>query len=137
MATRDLERLSKHVKAHRMELFTSRKAAADSAGISKDTWQRVEEGQEVRESTYAKVDRTLGWSVGSCVAIAEGGAPILVGDPLQGVPSAPRLSEEEVRKAALDAAMATMPGAAIGDVQAFIDRFVKDLRGAGEVADDV
>ena len=120
-----------------MELFTSRKAAADSAGISKDTWQRVEEGQEVRESTYAKVDRTLGWSVGSCVAIAEGGAPILVGDPLQGVPSAPRLSEEEVRKAALDAAMATMPGAAIGDVQAFIDRFVKDLRGAGEVADDV
>ena len=64
MATRDPGRLAKHVKAHRMELFTSRKAAADSAGVSKDTWQRVEEGLEVRETTYVKIDKALGWASG-------------------------------------------------------------------------
>jgi hypothetical protein len=136
MATRDLDRLAKRVKAHRLELFPSRKAAADAAGISKDTWRRVEEGLEVWDSKLVHIDRALGWAVGSCIAIAEGGEPILAGEPRGGVSSAPRPSEEEVRKAALDAAMATMPGAAIGDVQAFIDRFVKDLRTAGEVGDD-
>lgn len=78
MATRDLDRLAKHVKAHRLELYTSRDAAAAAAGMTKDTWQRVEEGRPVRESSYAKVDRALGWATGSCVSIAEGGEPVLM-----------------------------------------------------------
>src|SRR5690349_18695071 len=77
MATRDLDRLAKYVKARRMDLYASRKAAADSVGISKDTWQRVEEGQATRDSTYRKIDRALQWASGSCLAIGEGGEPVV------------------------------------------------------------
>lgn len=141
MATWDLERLAKYVKAHRMEAYSSRKAAAASAGISKDTWKRVEEGLEVRESTYAKISRALGWSSSSCIEIAEGGEPVLVdarngGETVaQSAPPA-RMSAEAVRRAAFEAARAKLPGAPIGDIDAFSDELVEVLRRAGEVADD-
>ncbi|MFD9425554.1 MULTISPECIES: helix-turn-helix domain-containing protein [unclassified Streptomyces] len=66
MGTRDLARLASHVRTRRLELYRSRLAAAEAAGISKDTWRRVEEGMGVREVTYAKVDRALGWDTRSC-----------------------------------------------------------------------
>lgn len=129
MATRDLDRLAKHVKAHRMELFTSRKAAADTAGVSKDTWQRVEEGLDVRETTYVKIDKALGWASGSCLIVAEGGSPVFVdsrtSDTADVSPPAPqKLSAEAVRRAAFEAARAKMPGAPIGDIDAFADELV-------------
>jgi DNA-binding XRE family transcriptional regulator len=138
MATRDLDRLAARVKAHRLELFPSRKAAADTAGISKDTWQRVEEGQEVRENTYAKIDRVLGWAIGSCIAITEGGEPTLVDADADSSAAVPleRLSAEAVRQAAWEAARAKLPGAPIGDIDAFSDELVEVLRRAGQVADD-
>lgn len=140
MATRDLGRLAKHVKAHRLELYPSRLAAAQAAGISKDTWQKVEEGHEVRESTYAKVDKALGWATGSCVAITEGLNPILAGN------SAGELSEhrtefpapldaDAVRRAAFEAARSKLPTAPIGDIDAFSDELVEILRRTGSVAD--
>lgn len=138
MATRDLGRLAERVKAHRMALYPSRLAAAKTAGISKDTWQRVEEGQEVRESTYAKVDRTLGWSIGSCVTISEGGEPVLVDHPANGAPApapAASISAEAVRRAAFEAARSKLPTAPIGDVDAFSDELVEVLRKAGFVSD--
>lgn len=138
MATRDLDRLAKHVKAHRLELFTSRKAAADTVGISKDTWQRVEEGQEVRESTYAKIDKALGWAVGSCAAIAEGGNPVFVdhsGGAGDAASERPKLTADAVRRAAFEAARAKMPSAPIGDIDAFSDELVEVLRRAGEIED--
>ncbi|MGW5616200.1 hypothetical protein [Streptomyces sp. NPDC003877] len=138
MATRDLDRLAKYVKAHRMELFTSRKAAADTAGISKDTWQRVEEGAYVREVTYAKIDRALGWATGSCIAIAEGGEPALIDQAAGRTPTAPAqrpLTAEELRRAAFEAARAKLPNAPIGDIDAFGDELVEVLRRAGVVAE--
>ncbi|MFI1165559.1 hypothetical protein ACH4UM_18580 [Streptomyces sp. NPDC020801] len=137
MATRDLERLAKHVKAHRMELYSSRLAAAEAATISKDTWQRVEEGESVRESTYAKIDKALGWASGSCVTVAEGGEPMLV----TGRSEAPaeevrrRLTAEEVRSMAFDAARAKLPGAPIGDIDAFSEELVEELKRRGFVAE--
>ncbi|UOB09145.1 helix-turn-helix domain-containing protein [Streptomyces sp. HP-A2021] len=139
MATPDLDRLAKYVKAHRMETFTSRKAAADTAGISKDTWQKVEEGQDVRESTYAKIDRALGWATGSCTAIARGDEPILVGTSGATATIAPAppppISADELRRAAFEAARAKLPGAPIGDIDAFSDELVEILRRAGQVTD--
>lgn len=137
MATRDLSRLAKRVKAHRLELYPSRLAAAQAAGISKDTWHRVEDGDEVRESTYAKIDRALGWATGSCAAISEGGEPALVGEaappPSGDVPK--RLSPKEARQAVLDAARAALPSAPIGQLDAFGDELVEILRRAGVVTD--
>ena len=135
MATRDLGRLAKRVKAHRMELYSSRDAAAAAAGMTKDTWQRVEEGRPVRESSYAKADKALGWAVGSCIVIADGGEPVLVDDPGSPAAGVPRPTEDEVRKAAFEAATAKLPTAPIGEVQAFVDELVKVLRRTGEVSD--
>lgn len=124
-----------------MELFSSRKAAADAAGISKDTWRRVEEGLEVWDTKLAQIDRALGWSTGSCVAIAEGGEPTLAGTPAahNGTAAAAptgRLSAEAVRRAAFQAARKKLPMAAVGDIDAFSDEMVEVLRRAGEVLED-
>lgn len=135
MTTRDLDRLAKRVKAHRMELYPSRLAAAQAAGISKDTWRRVEDGEEVREAKLAKVDEALGWATGSCILIAEGGSPILADAPDRSAEAAPRMTESEMRDAAFALAAKKIPAAPIGDVQAFVDDLVKVMRGAGEVAD--
>lgn len=136
MATRDLVRLAKRVKAHRLELYPSRLAAAQAAGISKDTWHRIEEGQEVREATYAKVDKALGWATGSCIVVAEGFEPVMANGTHQyaAVEQPSRPTEEEVRRAAFDAATEKLPTAPIGDVQAFVEELVKVLRKTGEVA---
>ncbi|NUS22735.1 MAG: helix-turn-helix domain-containing protein [Streptomyces sp.] len=139
MATRDLERLAKRVKAHRLELYPSRLAAARAAGISKDTWQRVEEGLEVREGTYAAIDKALGWATGSCMVIADGYEPVLADDagaPAGAASAAPgTLGVEELRRAAFEAARKTMPGAPIGDIDSFSDELVEVLRRTGRVKD--
>ncbi|MFC7909006.1 hypothetical protein [Streptomyces nigra] len=118
-----------------MELFPSRLAAANAAGISKDTWRRVEEGEEVREATYAKVDKALGWSVGSCVLIAEGENPVLADEGDSADETPPRMTESEIRDVAFATATRRLPAAAIGDVQAFVDELVEVLRRTGEVRD--
>ncbi|MFF8716218.1 helix-turn-helix domain-containing protein [Streptomyces sp. NPDC015184] len=140
MGTRDLGRLASRVKAHRLELYPSRVAAAGAVGISKDTWRRVEEGLDVRESTYAKIDRALGWATGSCVAIADGGDPVLVdvlpgGQSVSSGPTGASLSPEVVREAAFEAARRTMPTAAIGDLDAFSEELVEVLRKGGVVSE--
>lgn len=139
MTTRDLGRLAKRVKAHRLELYRSRLVAAQAAGVSKDTWRRVEEAEEVREASYAKIDKALGWAIGSCVAITEGSEPVLVDEPGSTAPIAPasarQLSAEEVRRAAFEAARAKLTSTPIGDIDAFSDELVEILRRVGAVQD--
>ena len=136
MATRDPKRLGATVKAHRMQQYASRDAAAASVGMSKDTWQRVEEGRPVRESSYARVDRALGWAVGSCLLVAEGGAPVLADANPTSVSGAPeRPSVKDVREELYRAAEEKMPGAPIGEVRAFMDEAVETLRRIGAVSD--
>lgn len=141
MATGDLARLAEHVKKRRLERFTSRKAAADAADISKDTWARVEQGLEVRETSYAGVDRALGWATGSCVAISEGGEPV----PADYVESeggaavtvrppsawAGASAEEVVRKAVADGALVAAPGLRIGEMRELTELIVQTLREEG------
>ena len=136
MATRDLGRLAVRVKAHRHEQYASRDAAAAAAGVTRNAWKRVEEGQEVRELTYAKVDRALGWATGSCILIAEGGEPFLASREAPLAPASPDVSEDDARKAAYEAARAAMPRAPIGEVDDFVERFVEALRKTGQIRDD-
>lgn len=139
MATRDLVRLGKRVKAHRHELYPSRVAAAKAAGgMSKDTWKRVEDGLEVREGTYAKIEKALGWASESCKAIADGGEPVLVDTSRAASPAAPppaQLNAEELRRAAFEAARSKLQAASVGDIDAFSDELVEVLRRAGMVED--
>lgn len=136
MTTRDLNRLAKYVRAHRLELFAARKDAAEAVGISKDTWRRVEEGQVVRESTYVKIEKALGWAAGSCESISIGDSPVLIDTPAGAAPTYPgvqgaAMSPEAIRRAAFEAAREKLPMAPIGDIDAFSDAFVEVLRRSG------
>jgi hypothetical protein len=134
MATRDLARLAQHVKRHRLEQYPSRDAAAAAAGVTRNTWKRVEEGQEVRDSTYAKIDKALGWAPGDCIAIAEGGSPVLL-DRAGGASAAGSgIKADAVRRAAFEAGRAKLPTAPIGDIDAFSEELVEVLRRAGLVS---
>ena len=73
---RDLDRLATAVRTRRTELRLGIEPAAKLAGISKDTWKRVEAGLKVRDTTYAAIDRALQWALGGCVAILEGGEAV-------------------------------------------------------------
>ncbi|MET9517494.1 hypothetical protein [Streptomyces sp. NPDC002994] len=137
MTTRDLARLARAVKARRLELHPSRLAAATSAGVSKDTWQRVEEGLPVREVSYAKMDPALAWASGSCIAITEGGEPVPVeyvesegGTSMVSKPP-PEWLEGEARKAVQSSAMATTPGLTWTEIRDLSDQVVKELRARG------
>ena len=69
---RDLDRLATAVRSRRTELRLGIEPAAKLAGISKDTWKRVEAGLKVRDTTYTAIDRALQWAQGGCEAILEG-----------------------------------------------------------------
>jgi DNA-binding XRE family transcriptional regulator len=135
MATRDLDRLAKHVKAHRLEQYTSRDEAAAAAGVTRNTWKRVEEGQDVRESTYARIEKALGWATGGCIAIAEGAEPAFVGDATTSSSATmPAITEAQAREMAWETARETLPTAPIGELQAFVEGLVENLRRVGVVA---
>jgi hypothetical protein len=134
MSTRDLDRLATAVKKRRLELYPSRLAAAKAAGVSKDTWRKVEEGDPaVRETSYAKMDQALHWMVGSCTTILTGGEPVAVDhqDGVDVVHTPQSMLPEDVRIAVTDAAMAVTPGLTLGDVQALSTQVVEELRRRG------
>ncbi|MFD8771345.1 helix-turn-helix domain-containing protein [Streptomyces sp. NPDC055817] len=136
MSTHDLERLGKAVKARRLALYESRVAAAKAAGISKDTWKRVEEGEPVRDGTYVKIDPALDWAPGSCLTLLEGREAM----PVEEVDGAPDVVTTIIPKEALDeeirdvvqlASIATTKGLTADEIRALSDRVVQDLKKRG------
>lgn len=121
------------MKAHRSERFASRQAAAKAAGISKDTWRRAEEGLTVQDGKLAQINKALGWSRGSWTSVAEGGEPVLIDEALPEPAADAKRSEADARKIAYEAARKSMPLTPIGEVDDFVDRFVRALQQAGEV----
>jgi hypothetical protein len=136
MATRDLGRLGKAVRARRVKLFSSRLKAAMAAGMSKDTWQRVEDGEAVQPGTYAKMEPALKWAFGSCEAITEGGDPLPVeyvesGSDVTMVSKPQPVPAGDVRNIVTISAMATMPEATMRSVQEQAERIVEELKKLG------
>ncbi|MGA4864173.1 hypothetical protein ACPB9J_16150 [Streptomyces lavendulocolor] len=138
---RDLDRLARAVKTRRLELYPSRLLAAKSAGVSKDTWAKVEEGRPVRDVSYGKVDLALGWAVGSCLLIAEGGDPIPVRHVeteagVHAVANIPqKLLPADVRHIVSDSVMATAPGLSGGKIKKISDQVIEELRKRGILPD--
>lgn len=136
MATRDLGRLGKAVHTRRAKLFDSRLDAAKAAGVSKDTWKSVEDGNRAQPRTYTKMESALKWALGSCEAIAEGGEPLPVeyvesdGDVTM-VSKPQTIPADDVRNVVTISAMATMPEATMRSVQEQADRIVEELRKLG------
>lgn len=136
MSTRDLEGLAKAVRAARLALHPSRLAAAQAAGISKDTWKRVEEGEEVREVSYAKIETALRWPIGTCADIAAGAptpTPTAPDDSAEVTVRTADEVDEEVRDIVQLSAIATTPGLTGEEIRKLSDRIARDLRAAGKL----
>lgn len=131
---RDLDRLARVATQRRHELGLARNKAAAEIGISKDTWKRLERGEPIREMNYGKIDGALGWAVGSCVAVAEGGDPIPIEAssdedviayvPVEGLQS-------ELPDAVAVAAVLTTPDLTAREIKALSDQIAEELRKRG------
>lgn len=74
----DLERLAHLVRQRRLELKLGIEPAARLAGMSKDTWKKVEAARgDVRATSYTGIERALQWAPSSCTRILEGGEPVI------------------------------------------------------------
>jgi transcriptional regulator with XRE-family HTH domain len=67
-----LERLAALVTRRRSERRLHKVDVARAAGIEVNTYSKVEDGQSVRATTYAKIEPVLGWASGSCLDILRG-----------------------------------------------------------------
>lgn len=69
-------RLAEAVKARRLAVGLSIRAAATQAGIARGTWIALEEASRRTANTaYAAIEQTLGWTPGSIAAVLGGGEP--------------------------------------------------------------
>ncbi|MEV0726050.1 helix-turn-helix transcriptional regulator [Micromonospora purpureochromogenes] len=77
---RDL--LAQKVRARRVELGLSVRAAAQAAEMDRNTWSYLEDGsRKTAEFKYAGIERALRWEPGSVSAILEGREPTPISGP--------------------------------------------------------
>jgi transcriptional regulator with XRE-family HTH domain len=71
-----IRRLADAVKARRLDLGLSLRAAADAAGIARNTWTSLEEGsRRTAVTSYAAIERVLQWKSGSIEQAKAGNKP--------------------------------------------------------------
>lgn len=138
MGTPDLDRLAGRVQQRRTELRLGIEPAAKLAGISKDTWKRVEAGLNVRATSYTGIETALQWAIGSCQRILDGEDPI-INEPI-GPDSDTRIAqipksalERAVGDAVTSAAIATKGSLTGDEILELNDRVLKELRERGVI----
>jgi transcriptional regulator with XRE-family HTH domain len=114
-----------------MELGLSLDALAEQAGMSRDTYRRIEAGRAVRDLTYAQTEGALGWAPGSCVAILGGGEPTPASDVTDPPPAAARAITEEDISASILIATAKSAELSADQIRAIRDRVIEDLKQGG------
>lgn len=136
---RDHERLATAARRRRAELglaLNDKNAAA--GGLSNRTWQRVEKGLPIRETNYVKIDGLLLWAPGSCIAVLEGGDPVIAdsmadpsADGVQKTPIPREAIDEKARGVVQLALVATAKGTTAEEIRNMSERVVRDLRERG------
>jgi len=121
------ERLATLVQQRRTELKLGVEPAAKAAGISKDTWKRVEAGQKVWDRSFAGIEMALQWKPGTCREILDGLDPITTG--LIQVSRADAVGE--ARDAVQLALIATTKGTTAEEIREMSERVVQELRERG------
>jgi transcriptional regulator with XRE-family HTH domain len=133
VATPDLQRLAERIAARRKRLGLSVRRAAAAAGISKDTWTRLENAQSVWQSTYDAIEPVLGWTAGSCRKIIDGGEAAYLdeAEPGQITPVPPQVLETEIRAAVQGALISSTDELTTAQVREVNDKAIAALRDAG------
>lgn len=119
--------------ARRHQLGLARKKAAESVGMSKDTWKRVEEGNPVRAMNYSRIDGVLGWAIGSCDLIASGGDPVPATESatVSGVTIADVTDRAAKAQRIVEGASVAVTNLPADEIRALTTRILKDLQKEG------
>ncbi|MFI8962079.1 hypothetical protein ACIGO8_08180 [Streptomyces sp. NPDC053493] len=129
----DRQRLAEAAAARRRELTLSVAAAAEAAGLAKDTYKRVERGLPIRDSGYIKIDKALRWAPGSAAAILEGAAGAITVERSPGgagfVHAA--IPDEELKGAVTNAIVAVADTLTAREIRDISDRVLAELRQRG------
>lgn len=128
------QRLARLVIARRVQLGWHKADAATAAGLTITTYMRVEKGLSVRDVTYGKIERALGWVSEACDAVLQGADEAQVaGEVVDGVRYAPTVAglDEDARRAVQDVFIATMPETPTGEMANMSAAIVKALRERG------
>lgn len=75
--TRDWVRLGTAIRAAYQAMGLNQRQFYETAGISRSTMRRLEagDGPEPSTATLIRVEKAVGWPIGTCLAIAEGAEP--------------------------------------------------------------
>jgi len=136
MTTPAHERLATLVHQRRTELKLGVEPAAKAAGISKDTWKRVEAGQKVWDRSFAGIEAALGWKPGTCRSILDGRDP----EPIKSAPADMEITQipkEELKRlvgdAVQSAAIATKGSMTGAEILELNERVIQELRERGVI----
>lgn len=133
----DLQRLALLVAQRRVQLGWHKADAATASELTITTYMRVEKGLSVRDVTYAKIERALGWAPGTCQAILDGATEAqsagTVVDGIRYAPAPMSRDSDGVLRAVQDAVMATMPDTPAGQMAKFSEAVLAELQKRGIV----
>lgn len=107
------------------------------AGVSPDTWRRVERSEPVRDLSFAKMDPVLQWAPGSCVAVLEGRVAVPTrasgSDPDVAISTIPPEAIAEEARGIVKGSLtvAATKGLTVEQVLELSERVVADLKKAG------
>ena len=126
-------RLAETVRARRLELEMPIARAAATAGVSKDTWKRIEEGKPVRELTYAKMENVLDWAAGSIGEILDGATDVATSErsPAAAQAQAGGLNEEDLIQALAGAMVAATDTLTAAEIRDITGKVVHELKRRG------
>lgn len=126
-------RLAEIAHARRLELGLPIAKAAQAAGVSKDTWKRIEEGKPVRDVTYAKIENVLVWVAGSINEILDGatGAVTSERSPTGVAARVSALDEEDLGQAVAGAMVAVTDNLTAAEIRDITGKVVQELKRRG------
>ncbi|MFG3510194.1 hypothetical protein ACGF5F_32380 [Streptomyces sp. NPDC047821] len=124
------------VKQRRTSLHLGKDEAAKACGVAPMTYRAVEEGRNVRDTTYAKIEARFGFTPGSCQAVLDGADSIKLDDGtelFEGAQARPTLDglADELKSAITSAASLTAPDLTLKQTQDMTDLVVEELRRRG------
>ncbi|MET8826016.1 hypothetical protein ABZX40_13165 [Streptomyces sp. NPDC004610] len=136
---RHLQKLAALVTQRRVTLeIRDKRVAAKRCGLSVTTYTKVEVGQRVTDTTYAKIELGFGIRAGSCKAVIDGsadsitledGTELIEGAELRKV-DADRLTDA-LPGAVTKSAIATAPGLTGAQMQAISEGIMEELQRLG------
>lgn len=132
---RAYHRLAALVGGRRMALGLPIAAVAEAAGLSKDTYKKVEAAQPIRDASYAKVDKALRLVPGSCRGVLDG-ADALADAAATGrdglrVHALTVAPDTAVRDAVVSAAIATSGTLTAAEIRDLSQRVLEELKDRG------